>query len=1415
VQYQELINFLENVGKDPSRLVFEDELTGIHNRRFLLSYLEHKVRWKGEEDYPLSVLVIDLDRFKEVNDTHGHATGDQVLTWIAALLKEVAGEQGLPIRFGGDEFMILLPHTGKGEARAVADRLLQRTRDRPFQIRDAGIVVPITMSVGVASAPEDAQSSRGLFQAADTAVYHAKQSGRDQAAAAGEVDPKRVFPKTALHRLQVTGIAGRKDELAVVADTLQGLSEGHSQFIVFEGGAGIGKTMLLDTVRRNLTGDETFFVTKVSADQQEAYRPYYLVTRILVSLLNQREDKGTAILERLSEQEVAYLSRILPQLTEGHSEPPEDDEGVQVRQGIFSALARFLPRVVEFRPLVLIIDDLQYADEATLLLLRVLLERQDLTLFICSSALESLKLSGDVEPPPLERFLAAPHKDLTIRRAKLQPLGADDIAEHLNGVFPNLQMPDGFELDLARTSQGNPLFLGEIIRKLVTDRKVTLVGQEWVIEPLEEGYLPRSLEEIVTEKIAALDEEGRQLLERASTLGEDIPLSILTGSAELDENRVLEFLDRAEALGLVSLDFQINDEVMRFLGKRVLDISYGGIDEGRRTGLHEQIGNYQEGLYQQRLLPSASLLAYHFKRSANQDKARRYEKIQVAYTQSVFNADEAANYTGEILDEVDTGPRLAPESLPLLPNVLRTFMSAVRNIRLYPPDSKAIPRSLQQVREALDEILAKNDRLHLSQSQHALLANGQRVDITELKFLTNSFVELLNRFELKGIVFYPGGGEDELQALLTALARVKPETIEPEFWRKVAVEKGLEHVELLQMQYSRVRTSRTVMAARLPAAEDEQLDAEDLAELPNILRALHGATTNIKLYPVDSKPVGRAIENLHITLQGVLTRRPALTLARLDEALLVNGAKVDTERYETIATGFLTFVESVGLESITFFAGIALADLETFIGALRDLPSTGTDSEFWDSFAVERGLSSLAFNQRQYALGVVQSLLSSVGEPTDEEPGEGDATIALVDQLSEDPNQALREAVPRFGKELLIKGEYKLVRRLLRALFEKFSEQDPSSREQIVQTCGRLMESLILGLQHQFSEIAADFVLAALSDETEPRVMHELATLLYAMAGSAVQFADYQLAGRILMELKTRREQLAASPERDAQNLVNILIRDLDPVTQKLLETDVKADDPIRQERAAQVIGSLGVPGIPLLIEVIKQERDFRARQTAASLLAEMGRPAAKEIKRALVTEVIVEPRFRIMEVIDTVTGSLRDELEFSLGDGNPKIRRGAFQLFERLHQDDLIEVIIPLANGDDASMAKGAIRSLGILGSDAAVQALISILKTTKSEDFAIACCRALARLGNATAIDALARVLAQRKFLFLGRRWGEQVRAAAAIALKQISHPKATDTLSHYTSDSASRVRHLARPSGAMERPSAALLGEAEESL
>ncbi len=1390
----DFIELLEHVGKDPSRLIFEDELTGIHNRRFVLSYLEHKVHWDAGEDFPLSLLVIDLDSFKQINDTYGHDTGDQALTWFAGLLKEVVQDQGLPIRYGGDEFILLLPKLGGRDAREMADRLLQRTRDRPFRLRDADVSVPISLSIGFATAPDDAASGRELLQAADTALFHAKRSGRDQVAGAAEVDPEKVFPKTALYRLKATGIAGRDDELAIVSEALAAASRGQSQFIILEAAPGMGKSTFLDTVRRNLSGDDTFCVLKEAGDPREAYRPYYLAGRILLGLLNQREDKGSELLDELSDDDVEHLTHVLPQLGKPGAKDPGSD-GAARRQSIFATLANLLPRVADFRPLVLIIDDLQFADEATLLLLRVLTQTQKLTLFVCGSSLEFLKLSGEEEASPLERFYSVHHKELGIRRVKLRPLNEDDIAEYLKGVFPSLRTPNRFEAALARITQGNPLFLGEIIRKLVTDGKVRLVDREWVIDPLESRYLPRSLEEIVMQKIADLDEESRELLERASTLGENTALSVLAGSSELDENRVLEFLDRAEALGLISLDFQINDEIMRFLGKRVLEITYGAIDKDRRRGLHEKVGEYQENLYRQRLLPSASLLAYHFKRSANQEKAQRYEQIQIAFNQTVFSPEEAAIYAGEFLEEeVETEKRLEPESIPRVPNVLRALTSTVRSIQLYPLESSRIAQSLDDVRAAVEEILQKNEHLHLAQAQRVLLANGQRLDVSRYSILADAFRSLLTESELQGVVFHRGLSAEELRALLLTLGQLKPETVDQGFWRNFAVENALEHIELRQVRYSRLRRKKGRAAVRQPLGEDTELGPGELVHIPKILRALLGAVQNAKLYPLDSQPVARSLEALHTALEGVLSRRTTVTLAGAGKLLLVNGARVDTTGYAPLAGNVIEFMDYVGLNSITFSSGVSATELEGFVAALRKPPTAGTDRKFWDDIAREHGLSHIGFNQRQYAVGVVQTLIAPVEAAAEEEGPPEVTALGQAAQVFEEHVDTLRDALPRFGKELLVKGEQKILQQLLRKLFADLPQQDAKSREKAILACHATFEGLILGLQHKFTELAAPNLLVVLESESEPRVLQELADTLYSMAASAVHFADYNLATEILMKTKVRKEQLESAAGRQERELAKLLDRRLGGTAQHLLVDDLRSGQPYRQERSAQVIGNLGRSGIPLLIDVIKQERDFRVRQLAASLLAEMGPSAASEIKRAVVTEVTVEQRFRLLEVIDTVTRDLRDELAYSFGDSSAKIRRAAFRLFERLHDDGLAEIIVPLARDPDSSVAKGAIRSLAHLRSPAAVDALVSILDQAKDERVAIACCQALGELAHANAIDALARVLASKKLPLMRWRWNQQVRATAAIALRHIAHPKATEVLARYIDDGDTTVRQLA---------------------
>jgi len=1392
MQYRELADFLEHVGKDPSKLIFEDELTGIHNRRFLLSYLKHKVRWDSKEDYPLSLLIIDMDHFKLINDTHGHEVGDQALTWVASLLKDTAGDDGLPVRYGGDEFMLLLPDADGDRAREVAEKLLRKVADRGFKMRRSGTQLSIAFSIGIATAPQDGRNGRSLFRAADTALYYAKRSGRNQIAGTEDVDLDKVFAKAALYRLEASGIVGREQQLAAMSQALEALALGKSQMLLFEGAPGSGKTAFLETVASNLTNHDLFFVAEASGLHQEGYRPYYLATRVLTELLNQLPDKGEAVIGALDAKQRGYLSHILPGLGADAGETSQDSEET-LRAGVFNSLTTLFISLLESRPLVLLLDDLQFADEATLLALRVLLLRDDLNIIVCGTETESLKLGGEDERSPLERFVAARTDELRIRQQKLGALTADDIAHHLRSVFPGLAMPKGFECDLAETTQGNALFLGEVIRKLVVDQKVVLSGKSWKLEKLEEGYLPRSLEEVVNEQIAALDKEGRAILERASLFGEDVPVSILTGGTDGDESAILEFLDRAESLGLVKLNFQLNDETMRFLGKRVLELSYGNIDGKQREALHEEVATYQETLYEQRILPSASLLAYHFKRSANQEKALEYEQIQLSYGQAVFNAEEAAGYSGLDDDDEDAEDRLAPEALAELPKFFRTFVTAVRNVKLYPAESAAIVQAHADIKLALDGILEHNETFHPAQSRNVLLGNGQRLDVSEFSGPARSFLDLLARTDLQGIVFHRGTTEKELGPMLETLSAAASQTVDGGFWKRFVEEQGLEHIDMRQVRYSEVRLAKKKGAPAGLAAPEEELDGEDLQAVPRILRAFRGATANIKLYPIDSDQVTESIAEVHGSLEAILERRRILNLSITERSLLANGVRLTTSTYDALADQFIDFMRQSSLESLTFLSPLKVTELETFFGVLREL-SGGTDREFWESCARQQALTTIFFNQREYSQGIIQSLLASeLGDAG--EAADGSAIAAWAEQIESDPDEALRQALPRFGHDLLAQGDQQLLRRLLQRLFKDFDEQDTLSRQETVNAVGRLVNTLILALQYKFAKVALEPLIAAIEKETDPTVVHELTAILNLFAGTALQFSGYQEAGRIFMALRERHEDLGASGEGEATRTSKLIAPRLDPAVQALLEDDLKSGDPTRQENAAQILGSLGRPGAPLLVEVIKQEKDFRTRQMAATLLGGMGPGAGAVIKRALNVEVTVEQRFRILEVIDIVTHDVHDELAYSLGDTNPKIRRAAFRLADRLRDDGIIDILLPFAASSDPNVVKGAIRSLAQLGSNRAVTAISATLQAATEPELATACCQALGQMGDAGGVAAMEGLLGRRKFGFLGTYWDDQVRATAALSLRQIDDPSATQALSRFTKDRDPRVRQLSR--------------------
>jgi diguanylate cyclase (GGDEF)-like protein len=171
-----------------------DPLTGLFNRRYLEEALEREIRRGVRSSQSLGVMMLDLDHFKSFNDTYGHDAGDAVLREAGVFLKQCVRAEDVVCRFGGEEFVIILPLADASVTYARAERIRSKFHDLTvlYNGKSLGLV---TMSIGIAALPEHGEGSKALLDAADSALYRAKREGRDRVvvAEAGVKSDKEVM----------------------------------------------------------------------------------------------------------------------------------------------------------------------------------------------------------------------------------------------------------------------------------------------------------------------------------------------------------------------------------------------------------------------------------------------------------------------------------------------------------------------------------------------------------------------------------------------------------------------------------------------------------------------------------------------------------------------------------------------------------------------------------------------------------------------------------------------------------------------------------------------------------------------------------------------------------------------------------------------------------------------------------------------------------------------------------------------------------------------------------------------------------------------------------------------------------------------------------------------------------------------
>jgi two-component system cell cycle response regulator len=179
------ISYVANKLKEFGKLLVRDYLTGLYNRKFFMERMLEEIAWADRYGEPLSFIILDIDHFKKINDTHGHSCGDEVLKELARVLTGMLRAHDVLARYGGEEFVVLLSNTAPDDAFSIGEKLRAGVEESDFYCDEKGTRLPVTISVGVATTEISHDISyAALIKQADEALYKAKAAGRNRVVSA-------------------------------------------------------------------------------------------------------------------------------------------------------------------------------------------------------------------------------------------------------------------------------------------------------------------------------------------------------------------------------------------------------------------------------------------------------------------------------------------------------------------------------------------------------------------------------------------------------------------------------------------------------------------------------------------------------------------------------------------------------------------------------------------------------------------------------------------------------------------------------------------------------------------------------------------------------------------------------------------------------------------------------------------------------------------------------------------------------------------------------------------------------------------------------------------------------------------------------------------------------------------------------
>ncbi len=557
-------------------------------------------------------MVIDIDHFKLVNDVFGHLQGDRILQRVTNILaRNCRGEDTL-LRYGGDEFVIVMPFTEQLKAVNQAERILQGLEREVFSEG-----MEMGLSIGVAESKFEDTRLAQMFERADKALYEAKKGGRGRVSFYDDVTTGSLGDEISFEHF-----VGREQELSTVRGILNEAVAGKGQFVLVSGEPGIGKSRLAQELEHFSNFKECHFL-KTRYDELGIDRPYQQLSSSIAQQLDTLSGDDLKDLTNTLTEVLPQTAELFPGLDLKLSHAPSTDEEGVVRFRIYSEIFSILKWVATRRSVIFVVDNLQWISANDFDLLAYLARAStDLPILFLATMREPQK-----DYPGIQKKIRILSTLVNFTSLKLEKLGEEYTRHMVMFALRDPKIPKEVLQMLVKQSSGNPMYLIELLLSL-RDKKAIMpvIGGGWKYEISSDLPLPETLFQLMSVRLENLGRFAREVLHTASLMAGGYfspePISAVLNRNEFD---IAKALDELLQRGLISEKISLTNTIeYRFVNETMRSYLLQELNLGTRKTLQSRFGHYYENIYNHGNTSVIPLVAHHFGDSLDSARAMQF-----------------------------------------------------------------------------------------------------------------------------------------------------------------------------------------------------------------------------------------------------------------------------------------------------------------------------------------------------------------------------------------------------------------------------------------------------------------------------------------------------------------------------------------------------------------------------------------------------------------------------------------------------------------------------------------------------------------------------------------------------------------------------------------------------------------------